>query len=302
MVRSLVKFFSRPHWSRQHDWRRAIWRGMSSLGLTGLHALPVHRRWIDITRIDMPLVGLDPAFAGMKIVQLSDLHVSPMVLGGYLGQVVEFVNRRRPDLVVVTGDLITGGHRFVKPLGTLLKKLRTREGVVVTFGNHDYTMHGRRQRHIGTRLADRLESELEASGIQVLRNESLTFMRGHGKLTIVGLDDEWTDRLDAHAAWRGIENDHPIICLNHNPVNARELLGHPWQWMLSGHTHGRPMDELKVAGRVIKKHRPFVAGLYDIDGRSLYVNRGISYGDRRRASNRPEITLFKLHPSEPQHA
>jgi hypothetical protein len=60
----LVDFLKHPEWRRQHRWRRAIWHTMNSVGLTGIHALPLNRRWVEIHRRSMPLKGLDPAFEG----------------------------------------------------------------------------------------------------------------------------------------------------------------------------------------------------------------------------------------------
>ena len=65
----------------------------------------------------MPLTNLDPAMAGLKIVQISDLHYSPVVWQRYLIQYLRWVNELEPDLVVVTGDLITGGYRFAQRVG-----------------------------------------------------------------------------------------------------------------------------------------------------------------------------------------
>ena len=64
--------------------------------------------------------------------------------------------------------------------------------------------------------------------------------------------------------------------------------------MLAGHTHGRPLREIKFRKRVMRRGRPYVKGYYELAGRHLYVNGGLSYGNRRKSANRPEITLFTL--------
>lgn len=301
----LRDYFHDPHWRRQHRWRHAIWRSMARLGLTGLHFLPIHDRWVDVHRRRMPFFGLHHDLVGYRIVQVSDLHFSPVVAKTYLRQMVELINRQKPDLVLVTGDLLTGGHPFIRGIAQLLKQIRAADGVIATFGNHDYTMHGKRKWQVGQALSDKLERHLESHGIVVLRNERVTIRRGAGELVIVGLDDEWTDRLDAELAFDSIDGSKPTLCINHNPVNARELLKWPWQWMLAGHTHGRPLEEMKVRGKIVRRGRPFVGGYYEVEpGRHLYVNRGLSYGDRRWHNNRPEITVFKLARGDerPSHA
>jgi predicted MPP superfamily phosphohydrolase len=117
-------------------------------------------------------------------------------------------------------------------------------------------------------------------------------------LAIVGLDDEWSGHIDPDKAWDGVDPRLPIVCLNHNPVNCRELLARPWQWMLSGHTHGRQVGTSKLGRKFAPKlYRHYTHGYYNVDGRHLYVNRGLSYGQRVLHWCRPEITVFKLTPA-----
>jgi predicted MPP superfamily phosphohydrolase len=270
---------------------------MSRVGLTGAYALPLNRRWIDIHRRKMPLSGLDRAFEGMRIVQISDLHYSPVVWQRYLIQYLSWVNELRPDLVVVTGDLITGGYRFAHRIATILSHLHARDGVVCTFGNHDYSIYGKNGSAEGRRRADYLEKCLKERGLIVLRNEVLKISRDGvtRPLVIVGLDDEWSGHIDPDKAFERVDPKLPIICLNHNPVNARELLKYPWQWMLSGHTHGRQVATSKL-GRALypNRYRHFTQGYYSVENRHLYVNRGLSYGQRVLDWCRPEVTVFKL--------
>jgi len=302
MVDALVRYLKTPEWRRQHRWRRAIWTGMNRIGLTGLHALPLNRRWVDIHRRKMPFVGLDPAFNGFKIVQISDLHHSPVVTQRYLIQYLHWVNELQPDLVVVTGDLITGGYRYAHHVATILSHVKACKGVICTLGNHDYSMYGAKRSKEGRRRADYLERHLELRGSRVLRNEVERLFVDGAKfpLVIVGLDDEWSGAMDPERAWHGIDASEPILCLNHNPANANELLAYPWQWMLSGHTHGRQLATSTLGRRFNqKRRRQFTHGHYTVGGRHLYVNRGLSYGQRLLHWCRPEITVFKLESVTP---
>jgi uncharacterized protein len=296
-MRFILDYLSLPEWRRQRAWRKAVFDTMSRLGLTGLHALPLHRRWIEIHRRPMPLRGLDRSLAGLRIVQISDLHCSPMVWRRYLLQFMEWVNGLEPDLVVVTGDLITGGYRYAGRVARILAHLRPSLGVICTLGNHDYSLHGRRHPREGARRADYLQGCLTEHGLIVLRNQAFRVpgVNGSVPLTIVGLDDEWSGNLDPEAAFAGVDPGHPVICLNHNPANCPELLAYPWQWMLSGHTHGRQLAT-HVVGRRLYPHlrRKFTHGYYSVGGRHLYVNRGLAYGKRFEHWCRPEITLFRL--------
>jgi len=297
MVERVVEFLREPKWRRQHGWRRAIWTTMARIGLTGVHALPVNRRWVEIHRRRMPLPGLDPALEGKRLVQISDLHYSPVVWRDYLTQYLEWVNDVEADIVVVTGDLITGGYLYAKGVADLLARLRAPLGVFCTFGNHDYSIYGKTHRAEAKRRGDYLEKSIEDRGLIVLRNESHKIAPAGAQtaLTLVGLDDEWSGQIDPEKAFDHVRSDQPVICLNHNPANCHELLIYPWQWMLSGHTHGRSVATSKW-GRTFypHKYRHFVHGYYAVNGRHLYVNRGLSYGQRVREWCRPEITVFKM--------
>src|ERR1051326_1912518 len=186
MVQSVANYLKSPEWKRQHRWRRAIWSTMSRMGLTGLHALPLNRRWVDIHRRKMPLKGLDPAMAGMKIVQISDLHYSPVVWRRYLVQNVHWINELEPDLVVVTGDLVTGGYRFSDRVARLLAHLKAKHGVICTFGNHDYSMFGKNLSPEGKRRAKHLEESLVKHGLMVLRNQTMAIkVRGAARPLVI---------------------------------------------------------------------------------------------------------------------
>jgi len=298
MVDDLFRYLKTPEWRRQHLWRKAIWSTVSRVGLTGIHALPLNRRWVEIHRRKMPFRGLDLAMNGFKIVQISDLHYSPVVWQRYLVQFVRWVNDLEPDLVVVTGDLITGGYRFAHRVATILSHIRSPHGVICTFGNHDYSFYGKSAPNEGNRRADYLQKCLINRGLKVLRNETqlLYVNDATTPLAIVGLDDEWTGHIDPELAFAGVNPELPILCLNHNPANCGELMTYPWQWMLSGHTHGRQTVKGPISRTLYPhRYRHYTHGYYAVNGgRHLYVNRGLSYGQRVLHWCRPEITLFKV--------
>lgn len=296
-VEQIFEFLKHPEWRRQHRWRKAIWTTMNSVGLTGIHALPLNRRWVEIHRRTMPLKGLDPSFNGFKMVQISDLHFSPVVWQRYLVQYLGWVNDLKPDLVVVTGDLITGGYRYAHRVATILSHVRATHGTICTLGNHDYSIYGRNGSTEGKRRADYLSKCLIDRGMTVLRNETAYLQRDGAKtpLAIVGLDDEWSGHIDPDRGFAGVDPSLPIVCLNHNPANCKHLLRYPWQWMLSGHTHGRQVATSRLGKRLYPhRYRHFTHGYYAVEGRHLYVNRGLSYGQRVLDWCRPEITVFKL--------
>jgi uncharacterized protein len=193
--------------------------------------------------------------------------------------------------------LITGGYRYAPRLASILTHLTAPLGVICTFGNHDYSIYGKSNPEEAGRRADFLARSLRDRGIRVLRNECyrLGGTNGTPPLQIVGLDDEWSGNMDADAAFDGVDTNHPILVLNHNPANCLPLMKYPWHWMLSGHTHGRQLAT-SAFGRTFypARYRHFTHGYYSINGRHLYVNRGLAYGQRVQHWCKPEITLFRL--------
>jgi predicted MPP superfamily phosphohydrolase len=300
MNNGLIHYLKNPEWRRQQRWRKAIWHSMSRVGLTGAHALPMNRRWVDIHRRRMFLQNLDVAYDGLRIAQISDLHYSPVVWKRYLLQYIDWVNELNPDVVVVTGDLITGGYHFARKSAEILAHLKPKISTICTLGNHDYSIFGKNVVTEGERRADYLEKSLVDKGLTVLRNQSLPIQVPGAKnpLMIVGLDDEWSGHSDPKTAFAGVDPQLPIICLNHNPADCVELMEYPWQWMLSGHTHGRQVATGPIGRRFYPhRFRHYTHGYYTVQGRHLYVNRGLSYGQRVRDWCRPEITVFKLKAS-----
>src|SRR5688500_20400844 len=103
MVEGVKQYLKNADWRKQHGWRRALWMTMSRFGLTGAHALPMNRRWVEISRHKMPLINLDPNCAGLRMVQLSDLHHSPGVGQPDLIQSMRLVNELDADVGIITG-------------------------------------------------------------------------------------------------------------------------------------------------------------------------------------------------------
>jgi predicted MPP superfamily phosphohydrolase len=257
----------------------------------------------------MPLAGLDPAFDGYKILQLTDLHIG-RTRESYLQKVFDRALRERPDLVVITGDLIDYEPESLPILQRLLEPVvkanAARDGVAAIFGNHDY--HEYSWRHVGPRSAQRsiqrrLVKTVQNLGITLLRNEQLRIRRQDSNLIIVGMDEMWTNRADAQKAFANIAPTDPVICLQHNPDGIAFLRPYPWQFMLCGHTHGG-QARLPFLGPlyVPMEHRHYIRGLYHFDPlptqpiphRTMFVSTGLGYSAPMRMCCAPEATLFTV--------
>jgi len=246
--------------------------------------------WTEVVEIDLPLQSSHRRLNGKRIAHISDLHHSRTVSGGYLRRCIERINLLDVDIVVLTGDYITydfaGSYR--KKVVALLGNIESRFGAYACLGNHDYGVRGRRYH-----LLDRLTKGMEDSGITVLRNESTVLdIDGH-PLWLVGLGDLRVGDFRPHKAFADVPADQATIALMHNPRGVEHLGDFAAHAVMSGHTHGRKARFWPDASGTTWRRR-FHAGMYEVEGTMLYVNRGLGRVGRARLSIRPEITVFTL--------
>jgi predicted MPP superfamily phosphohydrolase len=96
-------------------------------------------------------------------------------------------------------------------------------------------------------------------------------------------------------AFAALPPSAPTVVLSHNPDSFVDLLDRPFDWMLSGHTHGGQVNIPLFGPPLLPvRHRQFAAGQFSLAGKNLYVNRGLGWGLRIRFNARPEVTVFTL--------
>jgi predicted MPP superfamily phosphohydrolase len=286
-------------WPRKAFFKNLIWAAANSCALGGLYVWSLEKHWLRIERRDMPLPDLGEGFRGAKLAHVSDLHCSPIVRERYLRQCVEAINAERADFVAITGDFIMGSYSHVRRIARILESLTPKVAVLACLGNHDYGVFHPRGRGATPELAETLYHELGLADIFVMMNERRVFHRKGASLQFVGVEDYWTPGYDPKLAFDMAHPHLPTIALCHNPDAAVELARHGADWILAGHTHGTPAGDGGLRELFMPSlYKHFSAGEYPLgDGKFLYVNRGLSYGRRRRLNARPEITIFTLTPA-----
>jgi predicted MPP superfamily phosphohydrolase len=250
-----------------------------------------------IEQVPLRIPGLAKAFDGFSIVQLSDVHIGAYVGEAELNIATELVRQAKPDLVVMTGDLLDNDPRFAEQLGRFVRRLSplARHGVVAISGNHDYFAG----------VAD-VASAIVRGGGRILQNDAQVIGEGDAGFALLGVDDVWARREgggpDLQRAVAALPKlggrvapalDLPRVLLCHNPSYFAEAAGSV-ALQLSGHTHGgqinlgiRPADYVLPGG--------WVAGRYDERGSILYVNRGFgTVGPPARLGSPPEVTRIVL--------
>jgi predicted MPP superfamily phosphohydrolase len=241
-------------------------------------------------RVTIPVAGLPPGWQGARIVQLSDLHAGRHMTPERLRGIARRAAALKPDILVVTGDIVHNSPAFARLAAEAIASVPTRLGTFACLGNHDF--------YAG---ADSVARELRAAGVPVLRNEGRWLERGGGGLWLCGVDDVWSSRFDLAAALRGKPEGAACVLLSHQPNTWPLAQRAGVHLQLSGHTHGGQLALLWLH-RSLSLARfitPFVAGLYRAGSSYLYVNRGAgTVMPLIRLGSRPEVTEITLVAAE----
>ncbi len=267
---------------------------------------------LKVEQLQIEIADLPLSLRGLKLVQFSDFHFDGLRLSeGLLQEAIAASNTVAPDLVLLTGDLVTDDPAAIHNLVPWLKQLQSRYGIYTALGNHDNCYR---------RSRPEITSALEAAGIHVLWNEIAYPLGEH--LAVVGLADFWSSEFNPTSVMAQLDTATPRIVLSHNPDTAVKL--QPWRvdLQLSGHTHGGQVA-LPGIGNVTQhianvynklpkrvrrllpwvksfihtvKHWEWAEGLHTVGSNLLYVNRGLGTYLPGRLFCPPEVTVIILMP------
>ncbi len=230
------------------------------------------------------LPDLDPAHDGLRVAQLSDLHVGPRTPAGRIRAAIDEANRFRPDLAVLTGDYVSHDRREIAQMREQLRGLEA--PTVAVLGNHDHWVD-----EVGARAS------LASLGYDVLENDHTTLLLRGEPFTVVGVDDLLTGNADPVRALRGVRSGSRLV-IAHGPKTADllRLFGMPLL-CLSGHTHGGQVNIPVLTPALLGTlaHEPYLRGQFRLGRVQLYVNRGVGNSALRlRVNSPPEVTLVTL--------
>ena len=250
----------------------------------------------DVREVDIPLPGLPKAFDGYRIAVLSDLHVGGRAGNQWLTDIVTRANAIGPDAVVILGDVVDGKPEDLYADAALLTGLRAPDGIFLILGNHEYISG-----------YDEWVAAFSKMGLPPLLNARRMVARKGARLAFIGITDPAGTRFNAGPppdparAMRGVPDTAVRILLSHRPGNARENAALGYALQLSGHTHGGQMPPGQLFALLANR---YLAGLYDVDGMSLYVTRGTGFFGRApiRVFAPSEISLWTLRPAGPDKA
>lgn len=251
------------------------------------------RRSAPVKSIDVPIAGLAAALHGLKIVQISDIHIGPTIKRGYVEKIVATVNGLNPDIIAVTGDVVDGSVPQLQADARPLGALSARHGTFFVTGNHEY--------YSG---ADTWIAEFRRLGFKVLMNEHVVVNHDGAHVIVAGVTDYSGGNFSAahesspEKAISGAPSEILFrLLLAHQPRSAPAASKAGFTLQLSGHTHGGQFLPWQL---FIRLQQPFVHGLAKLNDLWVYTSRGTGYwGPPIRLAAPSEVTLLSLVAAPP---
>ena len=282
-----------PQVSRRQLLTSVTSAGIAAAGVSG-SVMGYHQatRIPEVLRVRVPIRGLPEALRGLRVVQISDIHIGNTISGEFLAQVVQRVNALEADLVAITGDLVDGYVDKLFDQVAIIDQLEAKLGVFYVPGNHEYYWDG----PAWIRAIDGLPR------VRALVNaHEVVELRGH-KVVVGGVTDYSAARMvpehasDPHKAIAAAPADAALrLLLAHQPKSVYEASRAGFDLQLSGHTHG---GQFYPWNFVVGMVHPFSRGLGDYEQMKIYVSCGTGYwGPPMRLGAPSEITLLELEPA-----
>ncbi len=259
-----------------------------------------------IHHVPLYLKNLPPAFEGLKIAQLSDIHTGSLLDQDAVKKGMDMMMAEKPDVIFFTGDLVNNETKEAYNYANMFSELKAPMGIFSIYGNHDYGDYiswetkAAKQKNL-----DDLAKLHFDMGWHLMRNEHLTIDKGGQRIGLIGVEN-WGNKGrfqkfgDIDQAIKNMPDVPVKLLLSHDPSHFDDIVSikHPdIDVTFSGHTHGMQFgfEFGKIRWSPSQYIYPHWAGLYEVNGSRLYVNRGFGFlGYPGRVGIMPEITLFEL--------
>jgi len=253
---------------------------LAALGLILIYAFYGGLKTPPIKELNIVMPGLPPAMEGLRIAQISDIHIDSAYKLRQFSETVDSVNAAGPDLVLFTGDLVDPGLTCKDRVGEIVRKLKPRLGIYGVFGNHEY--------YFGYEKAAACYREF---GIKLLQNEAADV----AGVRILGFGDILTEKLTEKDVKNILEKYHRpgvSILMTHQPV-MYPLMAESGNFAgFSGHTHRGQLFPFHLFSRSFYK---YFYGLYRVKNSAFYVTSGAgAWGPPMRLLAPSEIPIITL--------
>ena len=286
--------------------------------LGAMYGFAAERLNYQVHRVEIPISNLPSALDGMRIAQLSDIHMSGYMPRSQVRRAIDMANELGADLAVVTGDFITGADDPLEECIEEIRRLSAPLGIYGCNGNHE----------IYAQAEDRAQELFTQFGMRLLRHENALISFRGAKFNLIGVDYQRERNPGGRriSTLTGVDplirKDVPNILLSHNPNSFNRAAELGVELSLAGHTHGGQI-QVEILDHRLSPARfitDYVAGLYirplftpaktvasqkflhaaTLQGphAAIYVNRGLgTVGAPVRLGVPPEISLLTLRRS-----
>lgn len=253
-----------------------------------------------VSNIEIKSDKLPKVFDGYKIVHLSDLHSKNF--GNNNEILIDMIDNESPDIIVMTGDMVTANEKDFTVFYNLVKKLVKKYKIYYIYGNHEG--------ELSLKLKNEITTFLKENGVIILDNDHISIEKNGEEINLYGLC--YTQKYYSYKSGNKhivtenyiknklgtIDKKKYNILLTHNPLFFDAYAGYGFDLTLSGHVHGG-LIRLPFIGGILSPERKFFpqysAGVYEKDDSKLVVSRGLSRGTKGfRFLNRPDIVSITL--------
>ena len=247
----------------------------------------VGRNQFRVSEVSVPIPNLPKDLDGLRIVQITDIHLSPFLSEREFAVAIDMANETRASIALVTGDLTT---RPGDPLDACLRqlaRLRAEAGVLGCLGNHE----------IYTRAENYVTEQGRRIGIEFLRHQSKQLRFGSATINFAGVDYQRMHSQYLKGTERLLVPGAVNVMLSHNPDVFPVAAAQGYDLTIAGHTHGGQVDVeiLHQHVDVARYFTPFVQGLYRREKSSVYVSNGLgTIGVPVRLGAPPEVSVLRL--------
>jgi len=270
-----------------------------------LYGMSGGRHHYKVHRITLKFKDLPDAFHGFTLTQLSDIHAGSFTNKKGVEKGVAMVNKQKSDVILFTGDLVNNAASEMEPWIGTFAKLAAPIGKYSVLGNHDYGDYGQwESKEVKAANLARLKEVHKEIGFKLLLDQSVQIERGGQKIALIGVENWGKGSFAKYGslarATTNVAAEEFKILMSHDPshweAKSLEYKKHI-NLALAGHTHGMQFG-IELFGfqwSPVKYVYPQWAGLYEKNGKYLYVNRGFGFiGFKGRIGIWPEITVITL--------
>jgi predicted MPP superfamily phosphohydrolase len=279
---------------------------MTGVAFTGAGIGVIGKDDYEIKKHSIKIYGLPEELKGLRIIQFNDIHSGPYMEIDQMTNYCKIINSLSPDLIIIPGDITNSLSAEIHPFIEAFKNLKSKYGVYVTLGNHDYFSDP-------DYIAGKISSD---TPFKMLRNDSEILNINGKNVILLGVEDtrssgsqpspvllKYLDETILKAAHLAEQykleyNNTPKLMLFHKPYFFKEILSKNIDLIFSGHTHGGQVVlarigdlNLSIAGAV----SPYISGLYQEKNSQMYISDGLgTVGIPIRLNCPPEITILTL--------